>query len=249
MDNQISTLTNSKCEKSFFLQLPRRSRSLWQSLAQKSSQYIASVAPAALSRGLRAVRMARKVNSRLYLALVLMLVAAPLVSICYQLFDQYATIVLYEGQHFFDRNGVRWDFWFYKNYFYLFLSLAPWLTASVFVVGVFFLFPEGSTRAYFLAIPLAYLLAKIGWLITVESDAAFWAIVPKFFFLVAAQIAFLLLFTFDYLMARKFHVFDQICGHIAQIINARRRKLITEERADELLEQENIRLRTFNQQY
>jgi hypothetical protein len=204
----------------------------------------------AVLTGLAALAKTKRVNHRLVVALAFMLVVAPFAMALYQLFDQQATIIQYEGQHFYDRHGVRFDFWFYKNYYYLFMTLAPYITVSTVIIGAFFLFPENSMRAYLLVLPLAFLFAKIMWLLTVNSNEDFDRVVPALAFLVAAaQIAIFILFFFDWMVARKYHGFDALCIRVIQIIRARKRKLITEEKADELLEQESLKLQTFNQQF
>lgn len=172
----------------------------------------------AATTGLRALLTARKVNGRLLVALVLMLVAAPALMVSYHIFDQTATLVLYPGQHFYDRHGVRFDFWFYKNYYYLFMTLAPYMAVTVGCLGAFLLFPENSKRRYFIVPLLVYAISKIMWLLTVESNEDYDGIVPAFFLIVAGLIVFLILFTFDYLMARKFHHFDGLCIRMLTLI-------------------------------
>lgn len=233
MDNQSSTLTNERCEStssSSFWRWP--SGFAWRSsLVRKSRSRSTSVVRAAQA-GLAALSRTVNVNHRLVVAVVFMLMLAPAASICYLPFDR----------------SVKSD-WYYVNNFYLLLTLAPFITQACISIGIFFLFPAGSKRSYFLSIPLALAIAKILWLLTVNSNEDYYSIVPTFFLVVAGLIALLTLFTFDWLTARKYHGFDAICHRIEHIINARKRKLISEEQADELLAQENHRLKTFHQQY
>jgi hypothetical protein len=259
MENQFSTLTNDRCESnsqtsSWYSRLWSRSPLQFPALMSRSK--LTSAVQAVLS-GLAASSRTLRVNNRLYVALVFMLVAAPLASVCYQLlalfsetFERTAPALhWYAGQHWFADNGNLVDGWYYKNWFYFFLTLAPFICQSMVSVGLFFLFPEDSKRAYFLVIPLSMSISKILWLITVDSNADYHRIVPSFFVVLAGLIAFLILFTFNWLMARKYHVFDALCARVAQIIQARKSKLIDEETADRLLGQEAEKLKAFNQQF
>lgn len=127
-------------------------------------------------------------NSRTYSGLSIMLVAAPLASVCYQFFPL----------HPIDKT------WYYLNMYYFLLTLAPDLSFLLYVTGLFLIFST-SKRAYFLIIPAGYHIAKIIWLVTVSSNEDFYRIVPFSFFVLGGLLASVWLFTFDFLMKLHFH--------------------------------------------
>lgn len=202
-----------------------------------------------MQTGLRAISRTLNVNHRFIIAVVFMLLLAPAAGFIYHVFDRKVVMVLFEGQHFYDAYGERWDFWYHKNLFFFFMVQGPHFAQTLFFIGIFFLFPENSRRAYFLIIPLATAISKMIWLCVVNSNDEFYATPGFYYVVVGAAVAWLLLFTFNYLTHRKYHVFDALCARVLHIIQARKGKLIDEETADRLLEQEAAKLRTFNQQY
>lgn len=251
MDNQLSTLTNSKCESTSshsFWEWLSLSALLSSPLVRRNRSRLATAARA-VTTGLLAISKTLRVNQRLYVAVILMLVLAPIVSVSYQLFDRHAVVVLYPGQHFYDNHGVRWDFWYHKNYFFFFMAAGPFLTLALFCVGVFFLFPEGSKRAYFLAIPASWSIAKVLWFCTVNSNDEFYQVVPMSLLLISALVVILAFFTFDWLMARKYHGIDGHARRVISIIQARKNNILDSATAERLLELEADKLKTFNKQF
>lgn len=192
-NTQWKPLTRKANVASGFLRLLRSLRSGFTSFSAPVRRAVAS--------GLAASFKA-SANNRTYLALLLMLVAAPLSGVAYQLFDSTAVV---EG-------------WYYKNYFYLLFVLSPHLHMVIALVGVFLLF--NNDRGYFVAIPAGYHVAQIMWLITVEKNADLHSVVPGAFLLVAMLATVVGLFTFNYLMGLHYHkVLGPICSALG-IANA-----------------------------
>lgn len=226
-----------------------RSCLLWLSLL-RSAVRRSLLNPATVSKavqiGLRAISRTWKVNHRFIIAVVFMLVLAPVAGIIYHAFDRKAVMVLFEGQHFYDAYGVRWDQWYHKNLFFFFMVQGPHIAQTLFFIGIFFLFPENSRRAYFLIIPLAISISKILWLCMVNSNDEFYATPGFYYMIVAAAVAWLLLSTFNYLVHRKYHWFDALC---TRVITLAKDKSLDPELRNQYLEQEAEKLRVFNQQY
>lgn len=152
---------------------------------------------------LNAIRIAANVNSRFYLSIILILVAAPVVSVSYTFFDMTATV-----------SG-----WYYVNAYYLGMVLCPHISMVAIYTGIFCLFPSGSRRAYFLAIPTGLTLSRIYWLIAATSNEDFHAVATLDFYAVGILSALVWLFAFNYLIDRKYHKYD---GIICRIIGALR---------------------------
>jgi hypothetical protein len=165
--------------------LPSRSASRLRFIIQSRlvRVYRASVA------SLTALILSLETNKRIYVAVTLMLLIAPLSSISYLLFDSASV----------DTS------WYYQSYYNLFYVISPRLFEILTCTGVYLLFAEGSKRAWFLLIPIGLSLAKILWLITVSSNEEFHQVVPVFFLVLAGLISAVWLFTFDWMMHLHFH--------------------------------------------
>lgn len=202
MKTFVSTNNHTKCEntsKQSFWPWP------WASPALSGSahSHLSIIKPlktavSQVARAFRATSNTLRVNHRLYLAIVFMLVLAPLANVGYQLFDP----------------SVRGSFLYYENAYYLLFILSPWMSLVLFCSGIFLLFPAGSRRAWFIAIPLISAFFKIIWLTTVSSNAEFHQVVPLYFLLPAASVAFVWLFLLDWLMARKYHGIDALVARM-----------------------------------
>ena len=130
-----------------------------------------------------------QVNRRIYVGLGLMGVVAPLSSCFYMVFDRMA----------FDET------WYHANYFHFFLLLGPSFFILFCLMGTFLLFPQGSMRAYLLAIPAGFTIGKILWLALVTSNHEFYRVVPQSFLLHGISISLVLFITLDWFTWRKFH--------------------------------------------
>lgn len=142
--------------------------------------------------GLRALVMTSTANGRIFLGLGLMGVVAPLAGCAYMIFNRTEYVA-----------G-----WYHVNYFHLFYLLGPHLFELVCLMGVFFLFPQGSKRAYLIAIPYGYVLAKVCWLCQVNSNPELWQLVPASFILGGMAISVVMLKIMNWLTWRQFHVVD-----------------------------------------
>lgn len=154
--------------------------------------------------GLAALPLTLTVNARLFLGLVMMGVVAPLAACAYMVFNR----------------GFIIEHWYHVNYFHLFFLLGPHLFNVACFFGIFLLFPRGSKRAYFIAIPFGYTMAKILWLIQVSDNKALWSLVPSSFILGGMAISVVLLLIMDWLSWRKFHradAFDARLNGLAQV--------------------------------
>lgn len=201
------------CEKEFLHLLSSRHWRYMLMVARKKlsfllMQMVARVRPALLV-GLRAAQaqaMAATANKRLFIGLGLMGVVAPLAGCFYMLFDRVAV-----------DHG-----WYYLNYFHLFFVLGPHIAYIFAFAGVFYLFPFGCKRSYLMALPTGWNIAKILWLISATSNAAFWQPVPKSMYLIGALIALVLYLTHDWLTWRFFHRVDSFKARergLYQIVN------------------------------
>jgi hypothetical protein len=186
-----------KCESTFtnlfFLlwQLPQHGVSSGLAQTIRLWMMTAHVHKVALA-GLRALMMSATSNHRIYGGLVLMGVVSPLAACVYLVFDRTSVV----------------NDWYHLNYFHLFFLIGPHLFQFFCLVGAFLLFPQGSKRAYLLAVPIGFVLAKIIWLILVTNNAEFWQVVPSSFVLIGILISGVLLLTIDFLTWRQFHGLD-----------------------------------------
>jgi hypothetical protein len=143
-------------------------------------------------RAVLQLHLSREVNARIYVGGVVMGVVAPLTGCAYMLFSRTDHV---QG-------------WYHVNYFHFFYLLGPHLFEFFCLCGVFLLFPRSSKRAYFIAIPTGYVLAKIIWLIQIKSNQELWQVVPSSFILISILISLVILLTLDFLTWRKFHRVD-----------------------------------------
>jgi hypothetical protein len=139
--------------------------------------------------GLHALALATTANKRLYVGFGFIGIVAPLVGCSYLLFDR--TIVDVE--------------WYHLNNFYLLLLLGPFITGVFICIGVYHLFPNGSKRAYTLALPMGYLIGKIIWLYQIESNEEFYQITPVNIILVGVLISTVIMFLSEWLTWRWSH--------------------------------------------
>lgn len=194
MDNQVSTLTDNKCERTFASGFWRSSwRSLSKWCLRLNLRSLLTLARARVSREaaafLGALRLATS-NNRTYLGLLLICCAGPLSGVAYlQLNPAF----------------IEGTTWYYNSLYWLFYVLCPHIQVVLTVTGAFLLFPQDSKVAYFLAIPAAYHTAKIMWLIQVTTDQEIRQAMPYGFWIAGGSGAILWLFMFDYFMTLHFH--------------------------------------------
>lgn len=182
-------------------------------------------------QAVRAGQLAVSTSKRIYLGLFLILVVAPLSGVTYQLFD--ITHIDYA--------------WFYRTYYDFFLVLGPYFCICICLVGATLLLPQDSKAAYFLLFPLALYIGKIIWMIGAETNEefnAFWQIIPYYFFLTGAIIAFILHITFNWLMSLHFHKRE---GTIARILGIIDTPGLTDTERITIARQEKQNLKTLKQ--
>lgn len=138
---------------------------------------------------LNALVLATSANKRLYVGFGFIGIVAPLAGCMYLLFDR--TVVDVE--------------WYHLNNFYLLLLLGPFITGVFMCIGVYLLFPNGSKRAYTLALPMGYLIGKIIWLYQIESNDEFYQITPVNIILVGVLISTVIMFLSEWLTWRWSH--------------------------------------------
>lgn len=147
--------------------------------------------------GLRAISRTLEGNLRIYLGLWLMLVVAPISGVVYQFMP------------------TAKDFtWFYHSWYTFFYMIGPELFLLFTLIGIFFLFPSNSRRAYFLAIPLGQTLAQLFTLVVAQSNNDIHATVPLRLVVEMTVCALPVLFLFNYLMDRQYHKLDGIKARI-----------------------------------
>jgi hypothetical protein len=133
--------------------------------------------------------VAQQVNRRIFVGLVLIGVVAPVAGSIYTLFSHQT---------------VSED-WFYLNWFNLFLVLGPPLKNVFFAWGVFYLFPEGSKRAWIIALPMGEEIGKILWLLSITNNEQFWSIAPWHVYVTGICLAVFLLVISEFLTFRFHH--------------------------------------------
>lgn len=144
-----------------------------------------------------------QINRRIFVGLGMMGVVAPLSGCMYLIFDR----------------GDYVQNWYHVNYFHLFLILGPSLFVLSCLVGVWFMFPYRSARAYSLAIPGGFTIGKILWLIQCTSNADFYSIVPSSFILIGALVSMFLFTASDWLVHNVFHRQDAFERRIGTLYN------------------------------
>jgi hypothetical protein len=150
---------------------------------------ILAAAVKGVQAGLHALVLSATANKRLYVGFGFIGIVAPLVGCSYLLFDR--TVVDVE--------------WYHQNNFYLLLLLGPFITGVFICIGVYHLFPNGSKRAYTLALPMGYLIGKIIWLYQIESNEEFYQITPVNIILVGVLISTVIMFLSEWLTWRWSH--------------------------------------------
>lgn len=160
-----------------------------QILSRKNLLKVATAAGRDVLHGLHALAISAVINKRILLGLGVVGVVTPLSACMYMLFDQ----------------TVQVQNWYHVNNFYLFMLLGPYLAGTFLTMGVFFLFPRESKRAYILIAPLSYLIGKILWLYLTTSNAQYWSVPHWSFFAIGACISVVLLISLDWLTWRFFH--------------------------------------------
>jgi hypothetical protein len=202
-----------------------RWHSFWQRLAT-----MLHLAPAArdLHAGLSALSSTLTANPRFFWALVILLVCAPLVSVSYLAFDPHHRV-----------SG-----WYYLNLYYFLLTTGPYLYLLTSMVGIFLLFPGGSSRGMLLILPAGFTTAKIIWLCTVTNNADFHRIVPASFLVLGMLTAGTFFMCLGWITHRRYHQYD---GIIARILGLNKLTNITEQQRRELMAAEIDKLRAFHQ--
>lgn len=191
----------------------------WQSLTQLRKQITLVYLDA--RAGLIAYTKATS-NSRTYCGLFILLVAAPLSAVGYQLFPKNTFDIT----------------WYYVNNFYLFMVLCPHISLLLTLTGVFLILPEHSKRGYFLILPAGYHIAKIIWLSLANSNDELNTVVPLSFLLIGVLFSCIWLFTFDWLMNLHFHKREGSNCRIYGIIDLNIEKELSDEVAMSALRKE-----------
>jgi hypothetical protein len=150
----------------------------------------------------RALVMASTVNSRVYVGLLLMLVATPLASCSHLLFNQ----------------ELRNPDWYYRNYYDLFLVIGPYASIFLCLLGVYF-YSDYTKKAKALYFPMGMALGKVLWLIQVSSNDEFNSLPSIAFLFYGLMISALLPTVLDHLIWRKFHDFDGKMARIEGLTN------------------------------
>lgn len=207
----LSSINHSfKCdERSFsfsslwlWLQVPGRSMRVRMNKLHRTTALAGREVLAGLSVQLRL--FLSQVNRRTFVGMGLMGVVAPLSACFYMLFDWRVDKVA----------G-----WYHDNYFHFFLLLAPYFFVMFCLLGVWFLFPHRSARAYGLVVPMGYTVSKILWLALVSNDAEFYSVVPLSFVLMGGLLSVFLFIAFDWLAHNVFHRQDAFERRIETLYN------------------------------
>lgn len=156
-----------------------------------------------VSQGTLATLLASKTLLRYYFAVLLIAGLAPFSEIVYRFFS--------EGE------GGPLQYW---NTYYFLYAIGPHLSSLLCLCGCFLLFNRNNSLRYVVAIPMAYKVAKIIWLASVDSNEAFHAFVPLMFLLAGLAFVIVWLKVFDFLMSLHFHKRDGIIARIIGIINS-----------------------------
>jgi hypothetical protein len=134
----------------------------------------------------------KRVNARVLIGLGLVLYVAPFAETVYTHFDFNARVPEAE--------------WYYESWFFLFLSLGPYIDKAITVIACYYLFaPRGTKRSYFLVAPLGFAFGKITWLLFVTNDKEFHAVAPWMYVLYAAFVVGFIIWISRYLIWRWFH--------------------------------------------
>lgn len=174
---------------------------------------------------LHAGRIAGKTNGRALVGLSLILIVAPLAGAAYQVFD--VTHV--------DRT------WWWRTWYDFLYVQGQYACIILCLLGAALLLPQNSKRSYFLTAPISLYVAKILWLCTVTSNDQFnasWLLIPAYFFIAATIIAFILVFTFNWLVTLHFHKREGIRARIDGVIDLNRMHLIDDAEALKILRRE-----------
>ena len=201
----INLKKSESCKRSTFYSF---SQQRWQQalpLQRILAKRLKPIAPVtrALRAGLAAYQSALSSQPNLALALWLLAVVAPLSSVAYQFFNA----------------GSHVPGWYYVNTYYFLFILGPHLYMIFTLLGLFFLFPRHSKRAFFLVMPLGITLAKAIWLATAQSNDQFHHILPAWFALVGILVAGMVLLTIGWLTHTAYHRWDALLGRMEGIIN------------------------------
>jgi hypothetical protein len=133
---------------------------------------------------LRSIRL--KAFIRVLSGVFLIGVVAPLAETIYTLFD-------YNDQ-------VPAEVWYYQSMYWLFLCLGPYIDKIITFAGLYFILVHepNKLKTYILAYPIGLAIAKILWLVQVDSDLDFHAVAPWQYLVAGLLLAIVLIFTIEY---------------------------------------------------
>jgi hypothetical protein len=192
----LNSFLNAQLQSSDLWQLRQSYHGVYSLVVQKLKSLnlwtMTNVAVKDALTGLDALLSSASTNARILIGLGLVGIVTPLSACTHLLFDQNDFV----------------EKWYHVNNFYLFMLLGPYLAGFFLTLGVFFLFPKDSKRAYILIVPMAYLIGKIGWLYFTTTNAEYWAVPHWSFFAMGACISMVIFMSAEWLMWRKFHRAD-----------------------------------------
>ena len=246
MDNLSVHLTKQPCErKSSSHQLSFLGSWRGESLTKtnKRKTLFAVILAVAISLSASLTKTFR-VNSRLYVGLILTIVVAPLASCFYTLFDRTANLPLSPETIALLKAGRASSSDYYVNSHYFFAGVGPHISFLIVLIGLALYFYKDSKIDFVWAAPIGYAAAKIYWLCNVISDDEFnqpvyWAIV-----LVVVLLTAVIIGSFKFWMDRKFHKYDGNLKTYEGLVKLK--GMIPEEERLALMEKVLLQIRNFN---
>lgn len=150
--------------------------------------------------------LANSLTPSLVWGLSFTLVAAPLITVLYQVFDSKTNTPYQPGS------------WYYINLYYYFFNLGPHLFVLFTLLGAT-CFIQGR-RKWFMLVPIGYTVSKIIWLSMATSNAEFHTIVPGALVLAITLLIAVLAITAQWLIHSKHHQFDAILARTLGVLQA-----------------------------
>jgi hypothetical protein len=145
--------------------------------------------------------------ARFCLGLVFIIVLAPCADFFYTRFDI--------------NDRVSADVWYYESWYWLWLTLGPYMAGVLEVIGVYFCLIHKSTiKSFVLAFCMMYDIGKILWLIQVQNHDQYNTVTPEAFIwygLACSVFVIIMLNLLSFWLFHRLHAFKRRLFGIAQI--------------------------------